>query len=292
MPKPNDGKMGIWMTTALVVGTIIGAGIFMLPVSLAPLGRNSIIGWLVSGVGALCIVFALAQLSRLGGNGIQANIEREFGPTTAFLTAWAFWMSNWVAEASVAVAAGSTLSFLGPQFGGPAFSRPVAIGCVLLVTLVNAIGVRAAGGLSIVTVVIKFLPLLAVIWLSWNAARGGPLRAVWPAPISFANLASATALTFFALTGFEAATAPVCKIRTRANHSSRAHGRHRVRRPALSGCRNRHSIALTGKRRCYARPPRLPTPSYPAGVWRCFPLRRWQLPSGLRLYELPDTHHR
>ncbi len=85
MTKPNDGKMGIWMTTALVVGTIIGAGIFMLPVSLAPLGRNSIIGWVVSGMGALCIVFALAQISRLGGNGIQANIEREFGPTIAFL---------------------------------------------------------------------------------------------------------------------------------------------------------------------------------------------------------------
>ena len=58
--KPQT--IGIWITTAIVVGTIIGSGIFMLPVSLAPLGRNVLIGWLVSGVGVLCIVFALAQL--------------------------------------------------------------------------------------------------------------------------------------------------------------------------------------------------------------------------------------
>ena len=83
----HDSKMGIWMTSALVVGTIIGAGIFMLPVSLAPLGRNALIGWVVSGVGVLCIVYALAQLSKLGGDGIQANVEREFGPTIAFLVA-------------------------------------------------------------------------------------------------------------------------------------------------------------------------------------------------------------
>ena len=130
--KPQT--IGIWMTTALVVGTIIGSGIFMLPVSLAPLGRNALIGWLISGVGVLCIAFALARLSRLGGDGIQANIEREFGPTVAFLVAWAFWVSNWVAQASVAVGAASALSFAGPQFGGPDLIVPVAIGWVVLLT--------------------------------------------------------------------------------------------------------------------------------------------------------------
>ncbi len=131
MNTVNDAKMGIWMTTALVVGTIIGSAIFMLPVSLAPLGANALIGWVVSGVGAVCIAFALAKFSRFGGEGIQANIEREFGPTVAFLVTWAFWVSNWVSQAAVAVAAGSTLSFLGPQFG-PGVVLPVAIASVVL----------------------------------------------------------------------------------------------------------------------------------------------------------------
>ena len=209
--KPQT--IGIWMTAALVVGTIIGSGIFMLPVSLAPLGRNVLVGWMVSGIGVMCIVFALAQLSRLGGDGIQANIEREFGPTIAFLVAWAFWVSNWVAQASVAVGAASAMSFAGPQLGGPGLIVPIAIGCVVLLTAVNAIGVRAAGGLSVVTVAIKLLPLLAVIWLFvQRGASGGSYEPLPPLAITFANVATATALTFFALTGFEGATTPVGKI--------------------------------------------------------------------------------
>jgi basic amino acid/polyamine antiporter, APA family len=204
--------IGIWMTTALVVGTIIGSGIFMLPVSLAPLGRNVLIAWLISGAGVLCIVFAMARLSQLGGDGIQANIEREFGPTVAFLVAWAFWVSNWVAQASVAVGAASALSFAG--FGGPDLIVPVAIGFVVLLTGINAIGVRAAGGFSLVTVAIKVLPLLAVIWLFLErGTSGGSYEPLPPMPITLANVAAATALTFFAFTGFESATTPVGKVR-------------------------------------------------------------------------------
>jgi APA family basic amino acid/polyamine antiporter len=211
MAASNDGKMGIWMTTALVVGTIIGGAIFMLPVSLAPLGANAVLSWIVSGVGAVCIAFALSRFSRFGGEGIQANIEREFGPTVAFLVAWAFWVSNWVAEASVAITAGSTLSFIG---GGNEVVIPVAIGSVVLLTVVNAVGVRASGGLSIVTVAIKVLPLLAVIWLFLErGASGGHYEPLAPMPVTLSNFATATALTFFALTGFENATAPVCKVR-------------------------------------------------------------------------------
>ncbi len=207
----NDGKMGIWMTTALVVGTIIGGAIFMLPVSLAPLGLNALVGWLVSGAGAMCIAFALSRFSRFGGEGIQANIEREFGPTVAFLVAWSFWISNWVAQASVAVTAGATLSFIA---GRSDLVLPVAIGSVVLLAAVNALGVRASGSVSIVTVAIRVIPLLAVAWLfAERGAQGGHYEPFARAPINLANLSSATALTFFALTGFENATAPVGKVR-------------------------------------------------------------------------------
>ena len=223
MTDTDDSKMGFWMTSALVVGTIIGGAIFMLPVSLAPLGANALIGWVISGLGAMCIVFGLAQISRFGGDGIQANIEREFGATSGFLATWSFWVSNWVAQASVAIATASALSFISPQFGGASSVVSIAIGCVVFVTVVNAIGVRAAGGLSIVTVAIKILPLLAVIWLfAQRGVSGGTYEPFAPVPVNFANLASATALTFFALTGFEAATAPVCKIRDASRTIPRA----------------------------------------------------------------------
>ena len=206
--------MGIWMTSAVVVGGIIGAGIFMLPITIAPLGPNVLIGWVVSGVGIFCIAFALAQVSRLGGDGIQANIEREFGPTIGFIVAWSFWFSNWVAAASVAIGASAALSFLGPPFSTGNSVVPLAIAFVVGLTLVNAMGVRAAGGLSILTVAIKVLPLLAVIWLfGERSASGAPYEKLAPVSITITNIATATALTFYALTGFENATAPVGKIR-------------------------------------------------------------------------------
>jgi APA family basic amino acid/polyamine antiporter len=214
MADTNDGKMGIWMTSALVVGSIIGAAIFMLPASLAPLGANAVIGWFVSGTGMLCIAFALARLSRLSGKGVQANIEQKYGPTVAFVVAWAFWVSNWVAIGSIAIGIASALSFIGPPFGGPDSILPVSLASVVLLTAVNAVGVRAAGGFQLVTVAIKVLPLLAVISLFFErGASGAHLEQLAPKPVDFANIASATALTFFALTGFEAATTPVGKVR-------------------------------------------------------------------------------
>jgi APA family basic amino acid/polyamine antiporter len=214
MASATDQRIGIWMTSALVVGTMIGAGIFMLPVALAPLGANAIAGWLLSGAGALCIAFSLARLSRLGGDGIQANIERSLGPNPAFLVTWAFWVSNWVSQAAVATAGAAALSWIAPEFAGPEFVIPLAIGSVLLLTGVNALGVRAAGGLSVLTVLIKLLPLAAVILiLLIRGASSAPYEPIAQAPFTFANIATAVALTFYALTGFESATTPVAKVR-------------------------------------------------------------------------------
>ena len=206
--------MGVWMTSALVVGTMIGAGIFMLPVSLAPLGPNAPIAWIVSSIGALCIAFALARLTKGGGAGIQAHIEKAFGPTVGFLVAWAFWCSNWAGQAALAIAGASALSRVVPALAGPDAVAMVAIASVAFLTAVNAMGARAAGGMSVLTVAIKLLPLLAVIAiLGLRSASAVPFVPLAPIPLTIANIATAVALTLFALTGFENATTPVNKVR-------------------------------------------------------------------------------
>src|SRR2546423_10777441 len=114
----RDHKVCIWMTGALVVGSMIGSGIFMLPVSLGPLGMNAIVGWVISILGALAIAFALATLSRRGEGGIRAYIEPAFGPTTAFLVTWALCWSNIAAQAALAIAAESAGRRRIPRPGG------------------------------------------------------------------------------------------------------------------------------------------------------------------------------
>ena len=210
----DERSIGIWITSSIVVGTMIGSGIFMLPVSLAPFGAIAIFGWMLSSVGALCIAFALARLSRLGGQGIQANVERQLGAHSAFLVAWSFWISNWVSEAAVAIAGASALSWISPNFAGNGFVIPVAIGSVAFFTAVNAFGVRASGMASIITVAIRLLPLVGVIIiLALHIFGSTRLEPLARSPWTFGNLATATALTFFALTGFENATTPVGKVR-------------------------------------------------------------------------------
>src|SRR5881398_936829 len=133
----RDHKLGIWMTGALVVGSMIGSGIFMLPVSLAPLGMNAVAGWIVSIFGALAIAFALASLSRTGEGGIRAYIERAFGPITAFVVAWALFWSNIAAQAALAIATASAASSLFPALGGSTGIVEVGVGSVVVLTLVN-----------------------------------------------------------------------------------------------------------------------------------------------------------
>jgi len=206
--------MGLWLTTGLVVGTMIGSGIFLLPVSLAPLGWNAAIAWFVSIGGALAIAFALARLSRGGGEGgIQSYIEQAFGPVVGFVITWAFWVSCSVSNAAVAVAFGAAVSRISPLFGSDTVIV-LAIGSIVFLTLVNALGVRVSGGLNLLTIAIKLLPLVGVVvLLALAAGSGAPFEPFAPTPITIGGIATATTLTLFAMLGFENATAPVGKIR-------------------------------------------------------------------------------
>lgn len=206
-------QLGLWMTSALVVGSIIGSGIFLLPTSLAPLGINAVAGWVVSGAGALAIAYSLARISS-DGAGIQACIEQSFGSTVGYLVTFSFWCSNCAANAALAIGTASAIAWLQPGLQTPRFLVLVAIASVVVLAQVNARGARTAGGLSVATVIIKILPLFAVMAAAgFRTASSTAPGHVSGTPFGLAGLGSAVALTLFALTGFENATAPVNKVR-------------------------------------------------------------------------------
>ena len=206
--------IGIWLTTSVVIGTMIGAGIFLLPISLAPLGINAVIGWILSAFGAMCIAFSLSRLVRSDGSGIQSYIEAVFGPTAAFIATWAFWVSAWTAIAATSIATAAALAHIFPTFENPSSIAIAAIVATVVVQAINARGIRAAGGFALLTVLIKVLPLLAVIAVVLlRKGTGQPLSPLAAAPVTVDNIATAVALTLFAMLGFEGATAPVGKVR-------------------------------------------------------------------------------
>ena len=62
---PRERQLGFWMCTALVVGNMIGASVFLIPASLAPYGLNSIVAWFVTAIGALFVAAVWAALGRV-----------------------------------------------------------------------------------------------------------------------------------------------------------------------------------------------------------------------------------
>lgn len=207
------GKLGFWMCLALVMGTMIGSGVFLLPASLAPLGWNAVIGWIVTIFGTLCMVLVFARLARdmPGGSGPYAYAAAAFGPGAGFIVAWSFWIGVWVTVAALAVAVASNLSSLFPIIAAdPRVSASVALGVIWLLTALNCLGVREAGKVQLLTMILKIIPLAGAVMLAaWLLGSGEvtppPLAEV--APISLSGISSAAALTLFAFLGFESALA-------------------------------------------------------------------------------------
>ena len=211
---PTGRQLGFWMALALVMGNVIGAGIFLLPQALAPLGTNAIYGWLLTIGGALCIAWVLAQLARRFQGGPYAYVRRASGDLPAFLVMWAYWISIWTAVPTIAIAAVSYLSSIVPALGAPVVAPVAAVAAVWIFTFVNMRGARTAGWVQLATTALKVLPLIAVAIVAAVLLGGGDRSAAMAqVPVSTAAVATAAALSMFAMLGFESATLPTGKIR-------------------------------------------------------------------------------
>jgi APA family basic amino acid/polyamine antiporter len=208
--------LGFWMCVALVVGNSIGSGVFLLPASLAPYGLNSVLAWGFTACGAIVLAIVFARLSRAypAAGGPYAYVHLAFGPFTAFIVAWGYWISIWVGNAAIATGAVSYLSPLLPWISSvPGVSAAVTLFFLWVLTLVNWYGIRASGWVQSVTTVLKVLPLSAVAILGLFAVRAGNVAAASGIPLSASGTTTAATLTLWALLGLESATIPADKVR-------------------------------------------------------------------------------
>jgi APA family basic amino acid/polyamine antiporter len=211
------GKLGLWMCLALVVGNIIGSGIFLLPASLAPYGWNSVVGWAMTAAGAMFLAVVFAQLARVfpqaGGPYVYPRVA--FGELCGFLMAWGYWVSTWVGNVSIAIGTVASLAELIPALkttvGAPAVT---AVAMIWVLTLLNYRGVKFAGAFQFVTTILKLLPLLAIIVLAvWLfLTHDASVIRVAPQPLSISSVTAAATLTLWALLGLESATVPSDKV--------------------------------------------------------------------------------
>jgi APA family basic amino acid/polyamine antiporter len=206
------------MSTALVIGNMVGAGIFMMPSALAGFGGISILGWLVSSLGALLLARVFSALTRMlseSRGGPYAFAKAGFGDYIGFLVAWGYWVSIWIANAAITVAFVSAMSVFFPVFKTvPLVALGVSLATIWGLTWVNSRGVRSSGKLQVVTTALKLVPLLVVIvggFFYFDPDNFTPFNA---SGLSAGEAIAATgALTFFSFLGVESATVPSDKVR-------------------------------------------------------------------------------
>jgi APA family basic amino acid/polyamine antiporter len=213
----TESKLGLWSSTSLVVGNMIGAGVFLMPAALASYGSISLLGWVFSAIGSFFLARVFSNLSKLLPNasgGPYAYTRAGLGDFAGFLVAWGYWISVSCANAAITISLVSALSTFFPVLAGNAVASVLTgLMAIWLLTWVNSRGIVLSGRMQLITTVLKLIPLLIIAlgglffiklsnFLPFNSSGGSVLAAV-----------NATAtFTMFAFVGIECASIPAGNI--------------------------------------------------------------------------------
>ncbi|MGE5201264.1 MAG: arginine-ornithine antiporter [Acidobacteriota bacterium] len=191
--QEKSGKLSLLPLVALVVGSMIGGGVFNLPSDMSAHASPGaiVIGWAITGLGMLMLAFVYQGLAVRKPNlnsGPYAYARAGFGPYIGFQSAWGYWVSAWLGNVSYAVAIFGSLAFFFPTFEKGNNPQSV-IGASIALWLIHALvlkGVKQAAFVNVVTTAAKVVPLVlfAIIAIFafhydkftlnfWGAAQAG-----------------------------------------------------------------------------------------------------------------------
>jgi APA family basic amino acid/polyamine antiporter len=220
-PSPDGGpsrSLGLPSATTLVIGSIIGTGVFTMPGVLAEAGTSSILVLGVIAVGAILLGVMFGQLTKRipsSDGGLYAYSRHEFGDFAGFLTAWCYWITAWAGNAAIV---SSWVLYVESLFSITHPSAWTNLGIALLglwiPAAVNLVGVKQMAWFQNVSVVLKFLPLLVVGVVGWffiKASNFGPFNASGGSLYSAIGIAAGVAL--FSFIGVECASIAAARVK-------------------------------------------------------------------------------
>ncbi|MBM3468441.1 MAG: amino acid permease [Alphaproteobacteria bacterium] len=222
----NHRIFGFWTSTSLVIGNMIGTGIFFLPANLGAIGSISIIGWLVTAFGAMCLAFVFSRLSLVypKSGGPYTHSRDVFGNFIGFQMGWGYWIMGWTSNAAVSFAFVSYLSLFFPVLAQNRIINFIASITVLwIATVVNCIGLRVGGRVQVITTFLKLSPLIIVPLVGLFFIDSSLYFPTHKPDVSpFQGISSAFALTLWAFIGLESATVPADRVQDPGRTISRA----------------------------------------------------------------------
>jgi basic amino acid/polyamine antiporter, APA family len=213
----NSNKLGLWTSTSLVVGNMIGAGVFLMPAAMASFGSIGLLGWLFSGIGSFFLARVFANLSKLlphGTGGPYAYSQSGLGDFAGFLMAWGYFISNCGGLTSLVTSfIGAMSTFFPGLLTNTTAAVITGLSMLWLLTYINSRGVVTSGRVQLVTTILKITPLLLVAlgglffikakyFLPFNSSGGSILSAI----------EVTGAMTMFSYMGIESATIPAGSV--------------------------------------------------------------------------------
>ena len=194
----------------MVVGNMIGSGIFLLPASLAGYGAVGIVGWICAAAGAIGISVLFGQLSRFapdatGGPYIYTRMS--FGDFAGFWVAWGYWIAIWATNAAIAVALVGYLAVFFPVLeNNSGVAVLTGLSAIWLFTGINSKPIKDVARVQLITTVLKVIPLFALgciglFFINWDHFTPFNLSE----ESTFSAITSTATLTLFAFLGMESA---------------------------------------------------------------------------------------
>jgi APA family basic amino acid/polyamine antiporter len=208
-------RLGLPATVAIVVGGIVGTGIFTAPAAIASYGWLSVPAFAVVSAGALCLALSFARLvrrtSRSGGP--YAYAEDAFGEFAGFLAAWTYWIQGWTGHATIAVAGAGYAEALFGTGGGRGTTLAFALAVLWVPVANNLVGTRSVGAVAVTTTVLKIGALVVVAVAGLTLFDGDHVGGVtkhggdW-----LAALPAACAVLLFSFLGMEGAAVATNRV--------------------------------------------------------------------------------
>lgn len=188
---------------------MIGAGVFLLPVSLAAYGGVGILGWICASIGAILLSFMFGALSKeapytLGGPYIFSRLG--LGDFAGFLVAWGYWIAIWATNAAIAVALVGYFEVFIPVLQNPLPAILTGLSFIWLFSWINSKPLKTVASVQLITTILKVFPLLligivGIFFMNWDYLR--PFNRSDEPLLS--AITSTTTLTLFAYLGMESA---------------------------------------------------------------------------------------
>ena len=206
---------------------MIGAGVFMMPATLASFGGISLVGWVCSAIGAFLIAKVFAHLSKMlpaADGGPYAYSQKGLGDFAGFLVAWGYLVSVWCTNAAITVSFISALSTFVPALATNSYlAIGTGLATIWFLSWINSLGVFTSGILQLVTTILKIVPIVLIgvvglFYIQWNNFL--PFNSSGTS--SIAAITATTTLTFFAFLGIECATIPSGSVANSASTVAKA----------------------------------------------------------------------